>query len=137
MATVRYQVLIDASQRAVWNALTTPEGVAQWWATDGRIDARESGRIVLGHVCGDDRLEEVGLVLRCRPTANFDIKWDSTGSSPTRGTTVQFQIGRGDGESKLHVVHSGPALDDEAFAAEIEALWKDRLLRLREVLERA
>jgi uncharacterized protein YndB with AHSA1/START domain len=137
MASVRYQVLIDASQRAVWNALTTGEGVASWWATDGRIDARESGRIVLGHEHGGERVEEVGLVIRCRPTANFDVKWDSAGGSPTRGTTVQFQIGRGDGESKLHVIHSGTALEDEAFAAAMESLWKERLLKLREVLERA
>lgn len=140
MATIRQQILIEAPTRTVWNAITTPAGVATWWCTSGRLDGREGGRVVLEHTVqgesGPETTEERGIIHTWRPTATFEVKWDTGGPSPTRGTSVQFQIGRGDGESKLHVIHSGGGvLDDEVARGVLEDLWKERLVRLRDLLE--
>jgi uncharacterized protein YndB with AHSA1/START domain len=150
MATIRQQILIEAPTRTLWNLLTTAEGIVQWWATTARVEGREGGRVVLGHrlpaseaaegggePTGEDVVvEERGMIHTWRPTATFEVKWDSGGQAPTRGTTVQFQIGRGDGESKLHVIHSGGGvLDDELARAALEDVWKERLTRLRTLVE--
>lgn len=136
MATIRQQILIDAGVRSVWNAITTPEGITRWWSTGARVDGREGGRVSLTHGEGEEMIEERGIVHRFRPTATFEILWDSTGPSPSRATSVQFQIGRGAGETKVHLqVGGGGVLDDEEARAALEEVWKARLLRLRETLE--
>ena len=56
------QDTLAATPRAIWNALTTAEGVESWWVDEARLDARPGGRIVLMSE-GDDGepLEERGL----------------------------------------------------------------------------
>lgn len=135
MSTIRQQILIEASTRAVWRALTTPEGIVGWWADEARIEPREGGRIVIARGEGERREEERGTVHRFRPTATLEVLLDNVGSSRLKGTSVQFQIGRADGETKVHVVHSGTAFADDELRAEVDAAWKDRLGRLRDRLE--
>lgn len=136
MATIRQQILIDASVRSVWNAITTPEGIARWWATSARVDGREGGRVALVHEADGETVEERGMVHRFRPTATFEVLWDTGGASQARSTSVQFQIGRGGGETKVHLqVAGGSALEDEEGRAALDDLWKARLLRLRDGLE--
>jgi uncharacterized protein YndB with AHSA1/START domain len=136
MPTLRHQILIDANPRAIWNAVTTSEGAAGWWADEVRIDARVGGRVVLVHGEGEHRQEEVGTVMQARPTAVFEVRWD--GASLTRGTSTLFQIGRADNDTKIHVVQSGAGiLDDEAASAVLLDLWKERFVRLRKTFEGA
>lgn len=135
MTAIRQQILIDAPTRTVWNAVTTAEGIAKWWASEARIDGREGGRVVLKHVAEDGAsTEERGMVHKWRPTASFEVLIDGQGE--VRGGTLAFLLGRGDGETKLHVTVSGGMVpDDEAARATIDAAWKGRLHRLRQVLE--
>ncbi|HMV68380.1 MAG TPA: SRPBCC domain-containing protein [Myxococcota bacterium] len=138
MATIRQQVLIDAPMRSVWNAITTPEGIARWWATSARVDGREGGRVALVHLVDGESVEERGMIHRFRPTATFELLLDGVGRGPdgaSRSSSIQFQLGRGAGETKLHVIVTGASLDDDEARVAQEAAWKDRLLRLRDGLE--
>ncbi|MCB9665569.1 MAG: SRPBCC domain-containing protein [Alphaproteobacteria bacterium] len=136
MSAIRHQVSVDASSRTVWTALTTEAGVTGWWAETARIDARDGGRIVLSTRIGDALVEERGIFHQVRPTRTLEITWDSVGTSPTRGAKLQLQVGRGDGETKVHVVLSGgEGLEDEETRAQVDEFWKGALLRLRDVLE--
>ena len=152
MAAVRQQIVIDASARQVWTALTTPEGVSAWWARATQCDARDGGRLVL--VDADDAaVERRGSFLSLKPTRVVEIVWDPVGKADDKGTRVVFQLGRQGGETKVHVVQSGGPLaehgDDEAAPAQpeepdadtpalapiLETRWKEALLRLRAHLE--
>jgi len=134
MSSIREQVIIHVPARTVWNALTTAEGVSTWWADAARIDPREGGRIVL------ERGEETerGIFLSLRPTRKIELAWDAGSPAVTKGSRVTFQLGRGDGGTKLHVVHSGGSfLSDEEAREAVAANWKAWLLTLRDSLEAA
>lgn len=135
MGSIRQQIAVEASSRAVWDLLTTVEGVTSWWVEDARLDARDGGRIVVGRTVDEVRQEDRGSFHHVRPTRAIEIAWDPSGTGPLAGTRLEFQVGRGDGETKVHVVQSGTPLDDEARRADVEALWKGALLKLRGKLE--
>lgn len=136
MSAIRHQISLEASSRTVWAALTTEAGVTSWWAEEARVDARDGGRIVLKTRMGDDLVEERGLFHKVQPTRALEITWDGVGTSPTRGARLQLQVGRGDGETKVHVVLAGgEGLADEANRELADTFWKAALLRLRERLE--
>lgn len=136
MSTVRQQIVVDASSRAVWSALTTVEGISAWWGRAERCEPRDGGRLVVVEGEGDDAAERRGSFLSVKPTRAIEIVWDGVGKADDKGTRLQFQIGRQDGETKVHVVQSGGALhDDEALSEVVDARWKAALLRLRSHLE--
>jgi uncharacterized protein YndB with AHSA1/START domain len=135
MASVRQQITIEASSRAVWNAMTTEAGVKRWWADEVRIDAREGGRIVLTLPVADGTAESVrGVFHQVAPTRVLEVTWDG---GAWKGSRLQFQVGRGEGETKLHVVHTLPEDPerDPAFDAALDTYWKEALARLRGTLE--
>jgi uncharacterized protein YndB with AHSA1/START domain len=137
MIAIRKQIHIDAAPRAVWRALTTTDGALAWWADEVRIDAREGGRIVLTYGEGEEAISLRGVFHKVQPTRAIEIKWDSTGSAPARGARLQFRIGRGDGETRLHIVLSGGeglSDDEEAWQAASDD-WETRLKVLRSGLE--
>ncbi len=137
MAAIRRQILIVASPRAVWRALTTTEGIEAWWADSARVDAREGGRIILTSEDDDGNpLEERGIFHALRPIRRVEIAWDAAGKAPTRGTRVQFQVVRDGDETLLNLVHSGGgALDDEEARAALDKTWRQALNALRDALE--
>lgn len=135
MSTIRRQISIAATPRAVWNALTTPEGLANWLGSDARLDPRSGGRIVL-KVRGDDApVEEAGFLHVWRPTAKLEINWDKSSPGPWKGTFTQFQVARDGTETILNVQHSGPGFEDEATRTTVDGNWKRALLTLRDRLE--
>lgn len=135
MGAVRQQISVDASSRAVWDLLTTVEGVTAWWCDEARLDPRDGGRIVIGRTVDEAKVEDRGVFHQVRPTRAIEIRWDTAGGGPSAGTRLELQVGRGDGETKVHVVAAGAPLDDEAKRVEVETFWKAALQRLRTKLE--
>ena len=136
MGSVRQQINIAVGPRRVWSALTTVEGLCGWWADTARVDAREGGRIVLSREVEGEKTERMGLFLSFRPTRRLEIKWDGGVNNDHRGTSVNFHIARDGGETRVNIVHTGEAIDDESEeGAALEADWKVVLLGLREALE--
>jgi uncharacterized protein YndB with AHSA1/START domain len=137
MPAIRQQINISAMPRAVWRALTTPEGITSWWVDEARVDAREGGRVVLISE-GDDGepLQEVGIFHELRPTRKIEIAWDKSSPAPTKGTRLEFQIARDGDDTRLSLVHSGGGvLDDEEARAGLEKAWRSALHALRDALE--
>lgn len=129
MSSVRQQITIEASSRAVWAALTTEDGVKAWWADEARIDPRVGGRFVIARGEGEERVENRGIFHIIKPTRAIEIHFDG---GVLKGATLQFQVGRGDGETKVHaVISGGAAIADEEQRPGIEAFWKDAMLALR------
>jgi uncharacterized protein YndB with AHSA1/START domain len=135
MSTIRRQISIAATPRAIWNALTTPEGLAGWLGTEARVDARPGGRFVLKVESEGGRLEEAGILHVCRPTAKLEITWDKHSQGPWKGTMTQFQVAMDDGETVLNVQQVGSALEDDALRATVDERWKRALQTLRDKLE--
>ena len=138
MSSIRRQINIAASPRAVWAALTTAEGWQGWYADEARVDARVGGRVVLvSDYDEDDRpIEEVGIFHTLRPTSRLEIRWDSRSRAASRGGRLSFSIARDGDETRVALVHSGgEALGDEAARAELEVTWRQAFQALRDYLE--
>lgn len=132
MPMIRRQVSVSASPRAVWAALTTPEGLARWLSDAARVDGRAGGRIVLTPKGGG---EESGLFHSFRPTAKVEINWDKRGEGPWKGSFLSFLVGRDGGETVVNVQHDGPAMDDSAARTALDEFWRARLNALRDQIE--
>lgn len=136
MASVRQQINIAASPRAVWRQLTTAEGVRSWWADDARMEAQTGGRIVLTSEDGEGTpLEERGIFLEHRPTRKLEIKWDGGGTAPTAGSRVSFQLARDGDETRVSVIHSGAFLEEAEVMARYDKEWRSALKALRASIE--
>jgi uncharacterized protein YndB with AHSA1/START domain len=135
MSTIRRQINITATPRAVWAALTTPEGLAPWLGTDARVDGRPGGRITLQVKTDSGSIEETGIFHVFRPTAKLEITWDKFSPGPWKGMLTQVQVVRDDTETMVNVQHIGPNLDDAAARAAMDIAWKKALLTLRKGLE--
>ena len=136
MSSIRHQINIHASPRAVWRMLTTEAGLLEWWADAARIDARDGGRIVVETEGDEGMIEERGLFHELRPTRRIEIHWDSNSPAETKGTRLQFQIARDGGETRVALIHSGGGiLEDEEARERLDKDWKAALKALRGALE--
>lgn len=137
MSAIRQQINIAASQRTVWNAITTADGWKSWWADEARVDPREGGRIVLVSENAEGQpIEERGIFHELRPTRKVEIAWDGNSPSLTRGTRLVFTISRDGDETRLSLVHSGGGpLEDDVARDRMDKEWRDGLRTLRQSLE--
>jgi len=138
MASVRQQINIAATQKTVWRALTTQEGLCSWWADEARVESKDGGRVVLTSE-GDDGepVEERGMFVTFRPVRKVEIKWDMSSKAPTAGTTVTFVVARDGDETRVALTHSGSTelLEDEETRSQLDKEWKRALKALRSAME--
>ncbi len=139
MPAIRRQVNIAAAQRAVWNALTTAEGLTSWWADEARIEPRAGGRVVIGNQNGDDGItEDRGFIHTWRPTSRLEIAFDNIGASEMKGARLSFSLARDGDETLLALVHAGgDALEDEARRQALDDEWKRAFKALQSHLDQA
>jgi uncharacterized protein YndB with AHSA1/START domain len=136
MPAIRRQVHIVCSPRAAWRALTTAEGLEKWLADDARIDGRKGGRVVLSGTGFDAENEARGIVHTWRPTAKFEVAWDSVGQFEGKSSHFSFVVARDGDETRVSIVHSGgEALDDEERREKLDVVWKDAFATLQALLD--
>ena len=137
MSSIRQQINIAASTRAVWRAITTADGLKSWWVDEARVDQREGGRVVVSSEDDEgNTVEEFGILHTLRPTRKVEIFWDKNSPAPTKGTRISFQLASDRDETKVLLIHSGGGiLEDEEERASLEKGWRQALKSLRDVLE--
>lgn len=136
MPSVRRHVFIASPPRTVWAAITTGDGLAKWLASEARFDGRKGGRVVLTLANAEgEPYQLAGIVHRWRPTSQLEIKWDRAGDADFSSTRVQFQVARDGDETRLSVVHSGTALDDEAAQQRVDLGWRAAFAVLQSQLD--
>ncbi len=136
MPAIRRQINIAAPPRAVWNVITTGDGLARWFAASARVEPREGGRVVLAREGETESAEARGLIHTWRPTSHLEITFDRAGGSELRGSHIAFKLARDGEESRLTLVHSGgEALEDEARRAAMDGHWAKALVALQALLD--
>lgn len=137
MSSIRRNVHIAAPSRAVWNAVTTAEGLSSWWVDNARVDGRQGGRLVLGWTdeSGAD-VEARGMFHEFRPTAQVEVLFDRVGSSPLKGCRLVLQVARDGAETRLTLLLAdGEALQDPAQREALDAGWRRDLKALQDLLD--
>ena len=134
MADILHLVPIQASARSVYEALTTEEGLKQWWTDDVDAEPREGSTATFRFEGGQvafqmkvDRLEPVEAV-----------EWSVKAPAPPEweATRVTWHLGPGDdGSTHLLFGHREWESTEQSFPA-INYNWAHYLTSLKAYLEK-
>ncbi len=137
-SAVEKEILIEAPVEVVWNLLTEPEQIRQWFADEAEIELRvgSKGRLAFkGHDSYQLQVEAV------EPPRRFAFRWVRQPSLVVRDDNsllVEFILQPEKGSTRLKVVESGfDAIDwsDEErarYAEDHSNGWQRILGRLRD-----
>lgn len=136
MPSIRRQILVAASPRQAWAALTSADGLAGWLADEARVDGRKGGRVVLINQGDDDApVEDRGIIHTWRPTSHLEITFDTVGKGPLNGTRLAFQVAIDGGETRISMIHSGALLDDAEQNTRLDKEWRAAMKALQAMLD--
>jgi uncharacterized protein YndB with AHSA1/START domain len=106
---IERDIVLEATPEEVWEALTDPERLEEWFATEVELDAREGGEGVFRWGDGDERR---AVVRELEPEERLVLDWDDEGQ-------VVLELEEVDGGTRLHVVETSP---EWSTALELHAL---------------
>jgi uncharacterized protein YndB with AHSA1/START domain len=106
---IEREIVFPASPDEVWEALTEPERLEEWFATEVELDARPGGEGVFRWGNGEERR---ATVLEAEPGERLVLAWEEDGA-------VVLELEEVDGGTRVHVVETAPAF---GTALELHAL---------------
>jgi uncharacterized protein YndB with AHSA1/START domain len=115
---IERDILIAAPPEVVWEVVTEPEHVSQWFS-DAAFEARPGANGMIADY--EIRIEDV------EPLRRFSFRWDGS-------LLVEFTLTAEDGGTRLSLVESGFE-ERGGYKAEHEAGWTKFLGQLREYAE--
>src|SRR3954468_2281808 len=95
---VEREVVFPASPEEVWEALTEPERLEEWFATEVELDARPGGEGVFRWGDGEERR---ALVREAEPEERLVLDWEDEGQ-------VVLELEEVDGGTRVRVVERSP-----------------------------
>ena len=137
-STVEREILIEAPVDVVWDIVTEPEQIRQWFADEAEIELRVGarGRLAFkGHDSYELRVEAV------EPPRRFAFRWVRTPGAAfgaDNSMLVEFTLQAEDGNTRLRVVESGfdaiewSDAERAAYAEDHARGWLRVLVRLRD-----
>ena len=135
MPDILHLLRIKASRELVYRALTTPEGIRNWWTRDADLDAHIGGSGTFRFpFYGGGYSTEVRLIELAAPER---VAWEVIASFRPEwaNTTITFHL-RPDGDSStlLHFAHRGWADDDDTYAL-CNTGWAYYLVSLQQYIQ--
>jgi uncharacterized protein YndB with AHSA1/START domain len=106
---IERDIVFPASPADVWEALTEPERLEEWFASEVSLDARPGGEGIFRWGDGDERR---AVVREIEPEERLVLDWDDEGQ-------VVLELEEVDGGTRLHVVETSP---EWSTALELHAL---------------
>jgi uncharacterized protein YndB with AHSA1/START domain len=106
---IEREVVVPADPAEVWEALTEPERLEEWFATEVELDPQPGGTGVFRWGDGDERH---ATVREAEPEERLVLDWDDGGE-------VVLELEEVEGGTRLHVVETSPQF---GAALELHAL---------------
>ena len=107
---VEREIVFPVEPDELWEALTNPERLEEWFANDVELDPREGGAGIFRWENGEERHATVREVV---PGEKLVLDWDDEGA-------VEFDLEQVPDGTRLHVRETSPefstALELRAFA---------------------
>lgn len=133
---------ITARPSIVFDALTTPEGIAQWWGPDdgpvliAETDVRVGGRFRVRFRMRDgSEHESSGEYLEVRSPERLAMSWRWLGDEDPGESRLEFALRAVPGGTELTLIHS--ALASEETRRSHEQGWSGALDKLMQHLQAA
>jgi uncharacterized protein YndB with AHSA1/START domain len=105
---IEREIVVPASADEVWEALTEPEELERWFATEVELDAQPGGVGVFRWANGEERR---AVVREAEPGERLVLEWEDEGE-------VVLELAEVDGGTRVRVVERSP---DFAAALELYA----------------
>jgi uncharacterized protein YndB with AHSA1/START domain len=105
---IEREIDFPASPAEVWEAITDPERLEEWFANDVELDARPGGE---GIFRWDDGEERRATVREAEPEERLVLDWDDEGE-------IVLELQEIEDGTRLHVVETSP---DWSAALELHA----------------
>lgn len=86
---LRFSRIVNAPAAAVWEALTTPQGLARWLQADAIVDGVVGGRFRLLLGGGASRVD--GVILRWEPPTVLEYTWPEVAANGDSLLTFQLE----------------------------------------------
>jgi uncharacterized protein YndB with AHSA1/START domain len=106
---VEREVVFPADPAEVWEALTEPERLEEWFATEAELEPVPGGEAIFRWGDGDERR---AVVREAEPEERLVLDWDDGGE-------VVLELEEVEGGTLVHVTETSP---DFAAALELHAL---------------
>jgi uncharacterized protein YndB with AHSA1/START domain len=132
MPEIMHLIKIRATQDKVYQALSTIEGIRNWWTRDAALDPRVGGSGEFGFY--DHRMVIKVKVAELTPPGH--VVWDSVSSTGGGfdGTTISFDLKSEEGITSLLFAHRGFKAGGKNIAS-ATTRWGFYLLSLKRYLE--
>ena len=132
MPDILHRLHVKAAPRAVYQAITEPEGLSRWWTTDVEAEDREGS-------LGVFRFEGGQVQMRMRVqslTPNQSVRWVVEEPSPPEwgGTEITWNLSEKEGGTEVHFGHRGWKTTEQSFPY-INYSWGYYLVSLANYLE--
>jgi len=113
MPDILHRFNLKAALKAVYQAITEPEGLSRWWTTDVEAEAREGSLAVF-------RFEGGQVQMRMRVEAlslNRSVRWGVEEPSPPEwgGTSITWDLAERDGGTEVLFGHRGWKSTEQSF----------------------
>ena len=130
MVDIIHRVGISGSASDVYSALTTDDGLSQWWTTD-TSGAGDVGSIIRFRFDGGGPDFEVLELI-----VNSSVTWKHSGEMPVEwiGTEVSFRLEEEGSQTYVRFAHSDWK-EPSDFMAHCSTKWAIFLLSLKEAIE--
>ena len=106
---IEREIVFPASPTEVWEALTEPERLEEWFATEVELDAQPGGEGIFRWGDGDERR---AVVREAAPEERLVLDWEDDGQ-------VVLELEEVDGGTRVRVVERSP---EWSTALELHAL---------------
>jgi uncharacterized protein YndB with AHSA1/START domain len=100
---IRREIVLPAGVEEVWQAITDPDHLAEWFANEVELDLREGGEGRFRWHDGETREAAVETV---EPYRRFGFTWAEPGENVSH---VELTLEEVDSGTRLTVVESAPA----------------------------
>ncbi|MFN8024572.1 MAG: SRPBCC family protein [Acidimicrobiales bacterium] len=106
---IRFERHLPYDVRDVWDAITSPERLADWWLpfdADITVDLREGGEMVFAGVSDGEPFTMTCTILRVEPPALFEH------THPAPGSTMRWELEAFDTGCILRLSHHVPEVQE-------------------------
>jgi uncharacterized protein YndB with AHSA1/START domain len=131
MTELKHQISIDTAPAKVFAALATQAGLRSWWTADTTADEKAGGKAEFGF----DKRQMIFRMKIEKLEPDKQLVWSCSGDHPEwKGTTLTWNVARGDGMTVLRFTHGGWKSVSE-YCAMCNSTWGDLMYRLKGYLE--
>ena len=105
-ATLVFRRYLHHTPKEVWEALTNPAMVQQWFLTSLKAQRRVGGKITL--VTGPERVQSTGRILAWEPPRLFEYEWNTLTDPlfPGEQSVIRWELTPREGGTLIVLTHS-------------------------------